>query len=148
WRSSTGEAHPAYADSESEGGRGWLRSFYGGLLVTCGLTYAGAGGEDQGRFYGIHGRISNLPATNVQWDGYWEGDDYFLTLRGKVRETTVFGANLLLTRSLTVKLGERRFFLRDTVENQGAQRAEHMILYHINIGFPALADTARLIAPT
>ncbi|HLV80755.1 MAG TPA: aldose 1-epimerase family protein [Chthonomonadaceae bacterium] len=148
WRSATTDTHPAFFDHEGEQGRGWLRGFYGGLVVTCGLTYAGAAGEDQGRFYGLHGRISNLPATNVHWDGRWEGDDYLLTVSGKVREATVFGENLQLTRMVTARLGERRLFLHDTVENLGYKRTEHMLLYHINLGFPVVADNARLIAPT
>jgi hypothetical protein len=148
WRSPTTDTHPAFFDHEGEGGRGWLRGFYGGLVVTCGLTYAGANGEDQGRQYGLHGRIGNLPAVNVAWDGQWDGDDYVLTVSGKVREATVFGENLQLTRTITAKLGERRLFLSDVVENLGAKRTEHMMLYHINIGFPAVNDSARLIAPT
>lgn len=148
WRSSTTDTHPAYFDHEGEGGRGWLRGFYGGLVVTCGLTYAGANGEDQGQKFGLHGRISNLPATNVAWEGRWEEDEYLLTISGKVREATVFGENLQLTRAITTRLGEKRLFLRDTVENMGAKPSEHMMLYHINIGFPAVNDTARLIAPT
>ncbi len=148
WRSATTDTHPAYFDHEGENGRGWLRGFYGGLVVTCGLTYAGANGEDQGQQYGLHGRISNLPATNVAWEGHWEGDEYLFTISGKVREATVFGENLQLTRVITAKLGEKRLFLRDTVENMGAKPSEHMMLYHINIGFPAVSDSARLIAPT
>lgn len=148
WRSATTDTHPAYFDHEGEGGRGWLRGFFGGLVVTCGLTYAGANGEDQGQQYGLHGRISNIPATNVAWNGHWEGDDYLLTVSGKMRETTVFGANLQLTRAITARMGEKRLFLRDTVENMSTQRTEHMMLYHINIGFPAVNDAARLIAPT
>src|SRR5258708_35876033 len=30
----------------------------------------------------------------------------------------------------------------------GHQRTPHMILYHINIGFPAVEDNTRLISPT
>ncbi len=148
WRSATTDSHPAYFDHEGERGRGWLRGFYGGLVVTCGLTYAGANGEDEGQFYGIHGRVSNLPATNVQWDGRWEQDDYLLTVRGQVRQATVFGENIRMTREITARLGERRLFLRDRVENLGYKRTEHMMLYHINIGFPVVNDYARLIAPT
>jgi hypothetical protein len=148
WRSATTDTHPAFFDHEGEGGRGWLRGFYGGLVVTCGMTWAGANAEENGKLYGIHGRVSNLPATNVQWDGIWEGDDYILTVRGKVREATVFGENLQLTRVISLKLGERRLFLQDTVENLGVRRTEHMMLYHINIGFPVVSDRAKLIAPT
>jgi hypothetical protein len=148
WRSATTDTHPAYFDHEGERGRGWLRGFYGGLVITCGLTYAGANGEDEGQFYGIHGRVSNLPATNVQWDGYWDQDDYILTIQGKVRQATVFGENIQMTRRITTRLGDRRLFLHDIVENLGYKRTEHMMLYHINIGFPVVDDHARLIAPT
>lgn len=148
WRSATSDTHPAFFDHEGEGGRGWLRSFYGGLVVTCGLTWAGANDSEDGKPYGIHGRISNLPATNVQWDGDWEGDDYVLTVQGKVREATVFGENLQLTRKIATKLGEKTLTIHDTVENLGAKRTEHMMLYHINIGFPVVNDMARLISPT
>ena len=148
WRSATTDTHPAFFEHEGERGRGWLRGFYGGLVVTCGLTYAGANGEDRGQVYGLHGRISNLPATNVHWDGRWEGDDYILSIRGNVREATVFGENLQLTRSITARLGERRLFLHDIVENMGARRTEHMMLYHINLGFPVVNDTARLLSPS
>lgn len=148
WRSATTDTHPAFFDHEGENGRGWLRSFYGGLVVTCGLCWAGANAQDNGQTYGLHGRISNLPATHVQWDGYWEGDEYILTVSGKIREATVFGENLQLTRAITTRLGSRAFTLHDVVENMGYKRTEHMMLYHINIGFPAVNGTARLIAPT
>ena len=39
WRSAIGEVSPAYYE---EVGAGWLRSFPGGLVTTCGLTTAGA----------------------------------------------------------------------------------------------------------
>src|SRR5207245_10080290 len=80
WRSITQEAHPAFFEPE---GLGWLRTFYGGLLVTCGMTYAGAPGEDQGQSYGLHGRVSHLPARNVYADAAWEGDRYRVWVRGK-----------------------------------------------------------------
>lgn len=148
WRSSTTDTHPAYFDHEGESGRGWLRGFYGGLVVTCGLSYAGAAGEDHGQLYGLHGRVSNLPATNVSWDGAWQGDDYVLTIRGKIRETTVFGENLQLTRTIEARLGESRLFLHDEIENLGYQTSDHMMLYHINIGFPIVSAQSRLLAPS
>ena len=148
WRSPTTDTHPAYFDHEGEGGRGWLRSFYGGLVVTCGLTWAGANATENGQPFGLHGRVSNLPATNVHWDGEWEGDDYVMTIRGKMRQATVFGENLQITRTISSRLGEKRLFLHDVVENLGTERTEHMMLYHINIGFPVVNYGARLLAPT
>ncbi len=41
----SGEAHPGHYDPQ---GLGWLKTFFGGLLTTCGLSWAGAPCEDQG----------------------------------------------------------------------------------------------------
>lgn len=145
WHSSTGVVTPAFFEPE---GLGWLRTFYGGLVVTCGLTYAGAPCEDEAEALGLHGRFSHLPASGVAVEQGWQGDDYQVSVRGQVRETRVFGENICLTRSITARLGENRFFLHDAVENEGFDAAEHMILYHVNIGFPALDDGAELVSPT
>jgi len=62
WRSATEETSAAfYHPQELE----WLRTFYGGLVVTCGLTYAGAPCEDEDEKLGLHGRVSNTPARRV-----------------------------------------------------------------------------------
>lgn len=145
WRSSTGDVAPEFFEPE---GAGWLRNFYGGLLVTCGLTYAGAPSHDDGKDLGLHGRSSNIPAKNVCVDGEWQGNDYVMWATGKVRETTVFGENVVLTRKITAKLGESKLLVEDTVENQGFETVPHMILYHINGGFPAVDGSSRMISPT
>ena len=144
WRSSTQDVSPTYFE---EPGYGWLRSFYGGLLVTCGLTYAGAPCIDGGKELGLHGRISNLPAFSVSADGAWEDDEYVMWASGKVRETTVFGENLELKRCITARLGEPKIWILDQVSNLGYMETPHMILYHINIGFPIVDNGSRLIAP-
>jgi hypothetical protein len=145
WRSSTGEVHPhAYDDK----GLGWLRSFYGGLLVTCGLTTCGNPGEDAGEELGLHGRASNLQAFDVAHGGYWDGDDYVMFLEGSVRESRIFGENLLLRRRISAVLGEDRFFVDDVVTNEGSRPWPHMMLYHINPGFPVVDAAAELLAPS
>lgn len=144
WRSSTGDAHPAFYEPE---GLGWLRSFYGGLVTTCGLTYFGAPNVDQGQELGLHGRISNLPAQNVSMNGKWDGDEYIIWVQGDVQETAVFQENLVLHRKIWARLGEKRLFIDDEVENIGYNTTEHMMLYHINGGFPAVDEGSRMVAP-
>ncbi len=144
WRSSTGDTAPTFYEPE---GLGWLRSFYGGLLITCGLTYFGAPDVDQGKALGLHGRVSNIPAKNVYMDGKWEGDEYIMWIQGKVQETAVFQENLVLQRKIWARLGEKRFFIDDIVENIGYNTTEHMMLYHINGGFPVIDEGAELVAP-
>ncbi len=143
WRSSTGDVAASYYES---GGLGWLRSFYGGLLVTCGLTYAGAPCRDEGEDLGLHGRIANIPARNVCVDSRWEDDEYIMWARGKVIETSVFGENICLTREIKAKLGETKLFIHDIVENRGFQKIPHMILYHINGGFPVVSEDSELLS--
>ena len=65
WKSHTGETTASFYESS---GVEWLRTFYGGLLTTCGLTYFGAPSTDEGEELGLHGRISNLPAENASAD--------------------------------------------------------------------------------
>ncbi len=143
--SSTGIVHPAYYDKD---GKQWLRSFGGGLMCSCGMTCVGGPTVDEGEPLGLHGRVSNLPASNTWVDDGWRGDEHELWARGKVRETAFFGENLLLTRRVSANVGESRLTIRDAVANEGNQRTPHMMLYHCNFGFPLLAEGTELIAPS
>jgi hypothetical protein len=142
WQSAAGPVAPAFFEP---GGLGWLRGFHGGLVTTCGLTYAGAPCTDEGQELGLHGRISYTPARHVYWDGEWQGDDYLLWAQGEMREAVIFGENIALRRRIWSHLGEKRLFIDDIVANEGYHTTPHMVLYHINIGFPVVDATAELI---
>jgi hypothetical protein len=62
WRSCTGDVSPAFYEPE---GDAWHRLFYGGMVITCGLTNVGAPCVDQGEELGRHERISATPAESV-----------------------------------------------------------------------------------
>ncbi len=141
WRSSVGDAHPAYYDAA---GSEWLRSFQGGLLVTCGLDTFGPPNRDGEDVFGLHGRISNLPGRAVNYSTTWLGDEYRLEVSGEVRQTRVFGENLVLRRSISTALGSNRIRIEDVVTNDGFTSHPHMILYHVNAGFPLLSEKACL----
>ena len=146
WRSATGDVAPQYFEAE---GLRWLRSYFGGLVTTCGLTHVGAPRPESALLgTGLHGRIGNTPARNVSIVQEWAGDDYILAVSGTMRETVVFGENLTLTRTVMTKLGERRFWIRDTVANDGFNATKYMLLYHCNIGWPALDAGSEMICPT
>jgi hypothetical protein len=142
WRSAAGDVHPSFYEPH---GLGWLRTFEGGLVTTCGLTYLGAPCIDDGRELGLHGRISHTPARNVSSGGEWKGDDYIMYVEGEMRESVVFAENILLRRRIEANLGESRFRIHDVVRNEGFQKTPLMILYHINIGFPVVDDGSELI---
>jgi len=123
---------------------GWLRTFGGGLVTTCGLTHFGQPEQDGAEAFGLHGRISHCAAHNLRVSADWEGNDYVLSVAGDVRETTPFGENLLLTRRITTRLGASSFQIEDRVRNEGFRPAPHMLLYHCNFGFPVVSPDSEL----
>ncbi len=143
WVSPTGWAHPMYYEPQ---GNGLQRTFGAGLLTGCGLTYVGAAGEDEGESFGLHGRLSHLPASHVRTEEAWQGDECSFWVEGEMRQARVFGENLRLKRRISVRLGGNRIMLHDLVENLGAVVSPLMILYHINLGFPFLDETSQLLA--
>lgn len=146
WRSVTGDVAPQYFEPE---GFRWLRSYFGGLLTTCGLTNVGMPASDSalsGR--GLHGRISNIPARNLCVHQGWENNDYVLRVEGEIREASVFGENLLLRRRITAWADRAELLLEDTLTNEGFRKVPFMLLYHCNIGWPALDKGSRLLCPS
>jgi hypothetical protein len=142
--SPTGLTSPAYYEEQ---GLAWLRSFYAGLLTTCGIANAGAPSVDQGQSFGLHGRISNAAAEDVCVEQEWHGDEYRLVIKGRMREAEAMGENLLLSRTLRTQLGARGFVLEDRIENRGFEAQPLMMLYHFNFGFPLLGSKARVVGP-
>jgi hypothetical protein len=141
WRSSAGDAHPTFYEPQD---LGWLRSFSGGLLTTCGLDQFGMPSQDGGAELGLHGRISNLPANQMNYRTFWDGDEYILEISGEIRQTVLFFENLVLRRRLKTKLGSNRIHIEDVVTNDGFEPTQHMLLYHINLGFPLISEHTRL----
>ena len=144
WISPTGVVAPPFRELQGEG---WLRSFGGGLLVTCGLQNVGEPSERDGEELGLHGRISNTPATLLSRETRWDGEGCLLKARAEVRESQVFGANLVLRRTISARVGEVCVQIEDTVRNEGHGTEPLMLLYHINLGWPLLDASARLVGP-
>ncbi len=154
WQSGVGFAGPWYAE---HGGLGWLRTWGGGLLTTCGLEHALFMAEDTAAHYhyppkqtesfGLHGRISNLPAKLTAYGHRWDGDECILYAEGEVLQAAVFGEHLLLRRRIEARVGESRLTIHDEVENVGWDPTPHMYLYHVNIGFPVVEEGAEILVP-
>jgi hypothetical protein len=142
--SGTGITSPVYYE---EPGLAWLRSFYAGLLTTCGITYCGAPGVDQGKALGLHGRLANAGAEDLSISQEWEGEEYRIRLSGRMREAQAMGENLTLTRSIETRLGALGFTIHDVVDNRGFEGEPLMLLYHFNFGFPLLGPGARVVGP-
>ncbi len=138
----TGETHPAFYEPESIG---WLRTFTGGLLTTCGLTYLGSPVKDGTEELGLHGRYSTIPARQVADLSGWSGDEYHIKLKGIIDEGILFGNKLRLEREITTTLGKNALHITDTITNFGYAVSPFNILYHMNFGYPLLSEDAELI---
>lgn len=139
WRSPVPESHPAYYDPR---GDEWLRSFFGGLLTTCGLTHFGPPSDEEGR--GLHGRISNRPASNLSVESGWIGNEYELSLEGEIRQAKIFGEKMALKREIRTAWDKKTIEIHDIVENRSFKEVPHMILYHMNFGYPLLSGDSVL----
>jgi hypothetical protein len=145
WLSHTGIHRPDFYEPEDTR---FLRTFFGGLLTTCGLTAAGAPGSDSYGPYGLHGRATALPTEEVAVWNEWCGDEMEMGVSGKVREASVFGENVLMKRRITANLGKNTFLLEDSITNEGYSMTPFMILYHINLGFPVVSQGSELLVAT
>jgi hypothetical protein len=125
-------------------GYGWLETFGGGLVTTCGLTHFGQPEEG----HGLHGRISHVRADAVRVVQEWRGDDYVLEIAGEMQEATGPGEALVLERSITTRLGADSLRIEDRVRNEGTRPAPHMLLYHCNLGFPVVSPESELVGDT
>ncbi|SDX74015.1 aldose 1-epimerase family protein [Paenibacillus sp. CF384] len=144
WQSANGDVHPSHYDDQ---GLGWLRTASGGLLMTCGLISAGSPSQVDGRNYGLHGRAHHTSARQVVAEGWWEGDEYEIRIAGTLEDTSMFGGHLRLRREIRCRLGENRVTIRDVVENAGFKVCPHMMLYHVNFGYPLLTEQSRIEFP-
>ncbi|MEM7534115.1 MAG: aldose 1-epimerase family protein [Chloroflexota bacterium] len=145
YRSNTGDVGPSFYEPQ---GFGWMRGFFGGLVTSCGMTFVGhpeVDPEEEGEELGLHGRLAHLPAKGVLAEGNWDGDDYVMQVRGKMREAVSGGLNLEMRREITTVLGEKCLRIHDRVENLGVTTSPLMIVYHTNPGFPVLNAGSRLL---
>jgi hypothetical protein len=92
--------------------------------------------DDEDGVVGMHGRIGAIPAHLTVAEATSEA----ITVSGTVRQTAVFAENLLLRRRITSRVGSSSFTVEDTVTNEGSGVSPHMVLYHVNLGWPLLDD--------
>jgi hypothetical protein len=143
WISHTGLTVP---QPHANSGLEWLYTFAGGLLTTCGLCHTGAPEIDEHGDRGLHGRISNFPATIesiIQPDPLAGKMDMSIT--ALIKDSKVFGPCLELRRTISATLGEPTVLIQDVVTNRGNTPQPHMILYHCNFGWPLVDKGTKII---
>ncbi|MCP4777549.1 MAG: DUF4432 family protein, partial [Planctomycetaceae bacterium] len=137
--------HPQFVDLNDHGGLGWLAGF-NEMMVRCGVEFAGHPGEDDGKMLTLHGRIGNIPATQVEVSV----DDqapHRIRVRGTVEEKRFkFGVFDLETEISTLP-GSREFSVKDRLVNRSEYAKEYQIIYHSNFGRPILQAGAKFLAP-
>ena len=116
----------------------------GGMLFTVGLMNCGPDSFDGDDFYITHGRLAVTPAENAYARTYWESDEYYLEAGGIMRESKLFGHNLLFERKIKTKMGSNIINITDILENIDSEPYEFVILYHFNFGFPFLDEDLKL----
>ncbi len=115
----------------------FLRRFEGGMVYTCGLD--SAGGREG---FELHGSFHKIPAEVVRAECTCDG----IVVEALVRDTGLFGKNLVLRRRITSALGSEEVKLEDTLINEGFAKENYCLLYHINVGYPMLDAGAKVIA--
>ena len=140
--SKTGICAPEFF--QEEGTRGFLRNFEAGFLTTCGLTYVGTPGVEDGQPNGLHGVISNTPIEHASSIVEWDGDKAWLVLNGHAREGYLFGPNLEIRRDIRMNTKENKLWIHDEVENHGFDTQPLMLLYHFNMGYPMLDGSCKV----
>ncbi|MBQ9071432.1 MAG: aldose 1-epimerase family protein [Clostridia bacterium] len=111
--------------------------FEGGMLYTCGLD--SVGGREG---YELHGTLHNIPAELVRA----ECNGQQIVIEAIMRDTALFGKNLVLKRKITSGIGADTVTVEDTLINDGFRDEEYCLLYHINIGYPMLDEGAKVVA--
>ena len=113
YMSSTGVCNANLYDSKE---MEWLNNFFAGLLTTCGFSNVGGPcknvhpviGE---RTLGLHGKLTNLPASEVSTFEGWKEGEYVMKVSGKMRESCLHGENITLRRTITSYLGKNKIIL-------------------------------------
>jgi hypothetical protein len=134
WQSLVGFRSPSLHRAEEDGGRGFDRSFTG-FLVTCGLDHIRQPADGQP----LHGRVPFTPARVLAYGEDWERPEPVLYCEGEVVQARYGGEALRLRRRIEAPIGGCEIRIEDRVENLGVEPTSQALLYHFNLGYPAVA---------
>jgi hypothetical protein len=134
WQSPTGFQSPTLHDAEADEGRGFNRSF-SGFLVTCGLDHI----RQPANGHPLHGRLPFTPARLLAYGEDWDRPEPILFCEGEITQARYGGESLRLRRRIEAPIGACEIRIEDTVENLGTEVSPHAMLYHFNLGYPAVA---------
>jgi hypothetical protein len=113
----------------------FLHSFPCGMLYTCGLDAIG-GVEG----HPPHGRIHSVPAEVREL----VADEKGVRIVAEIRDTALFGENLVLRRTIETAAGSDEIKLTDRLQNFAFRDEKYCMLYHVNVGYPFVDDGAKI----
>ena len=131
-----GYTAPTYYDKT---GLNFLKSFNCGFLTTCGVQSMGSPSEYEGTEYGLHGTMSHTPADQVSYDISENGD---ITVTAKMTDACIFNQKISLVRTYHCAYGSNELTIEDTFKNEGSKDEPFLLLYHMNMGYPLLSESA------
>lgn len=135
WQSPSGFRSPALWSPYDAEGTGFNLGF-SGLLMTCGLDHIRQPRSGQP----LHGRLPGTPARLTNYGEDWGGGEPKLFCEGEIVQSRYGGECLRLRRRIEAPIGGCELRLVDEVENCAPQPWPQAMLYHINFGFPAIAN--------
>ena len=116
------------------------RTFFGGLVTTCGMDAYGPPGRDVWGSWPQHGHFNRTAAGDVRFLTDWDTGEPAIEVSGTIRQFQMFGAALRVDRTWRIRIDANTVELRDRVTNDGGRREPHMLLYHCNAGYPLLGE--------
>ena len=106
-----------------------------GMLYTCGLD--AIGGVDG---HPLHGRIHSIPAEVSEL----AADEKGVRIVAEIRDTSLFGENLVVTRTIETAAGSDEIKLTDRIRNLAFREEKYCMLYHVNVGYPLVDAGAKI----
>ncbi len=136
-----GYVAPTYYDNL---GTNFLKSFTAGFMTTCGLRNVGNPCVDDNEELPLHGTVSHIPAEKYCW--YVENNE--IHIKATIRDAYLFSKKLLLEREYICPINENVIYLKDVIKNIGFEDSPLQMLYHCNMGYPLLSESAILTIPS
>jgi hypothetical protein len=116
------------------------RTFFGGLVTTCGMDAYGPPGRDAWGTWPQHGHFNRTAANDVRFATDWSAAEPAIDVTGTIRQFQMFGTAFRVERAWRMRIDANTIELRDRVTNDGGSREPHMLLYHCNAGYPLLSE--------